>query len=50
MFSQMAHSNLVQQVTQAHQDYLEEMELALNHLTLASTLQSTYSVRCVFSI
>lgn len=47
MFSQVAHSDLVHQVNQAHQDHLEEMELGLNQLILASTLRNTYRVRCV---
>lgn len=46
MFSQVAHSDLVHQVNQAHQDHLEEMELGLNQLMLASTLRNTYRVRC----
>lgn len=48
MFSQVVHSDLVHQVNQAHQDHLEEMELGLNQLLLASTLRNTYRVRCVF--
>lgn len=48
MFSQVAHSALAHLVSQALQDHLEEMELALNQLTLASTLQNTYRVRCIF--
>lgn len=48
IFSQVAHSDLGHQVNQAHRDHPEEMELGLNQLTLASTLQNTYRVICVF--
>lgn len=48
MFSQVAHSDLAHQVNQAHQDHLEEMELGLDQLMLASTFQNTYRVRCIF--
>lgn len=48
MFSQVAPSDLAHQVNQDHQDHLEEMDLGLNQLMSASTLQNIYRVSCVF--
>lgn len=48
MFSQVAHSDLAHQVNQDHQDHLEEMDLGLNQLMSAITLQNIYRVSCVF--